>query len=237
MSWWNCQETSSFPFETFSCRSALPPEDPYDRIKARLVTDFAPSVYLHRAENIINHPDLGDRRPSAMMAAMLAELPEDVSPGILFQAHFLRRLPADIKRPLCAKKFASPRDMAEYADRLWDGRSYQPIATVEVSPVLVRRVIYPSLQKSNYNQRRRSPSHQSRHRRHATPPPVGDSCFYHEKFGSSAQKCRAPCFYSSGNGKVVGGCKFLRTSAANSFSFIMPSVAAVSWLTREQPEA
>ena len=105
-----------------------------------------------------------------MMAVMLAELPDSESPGILFQTHLLKRLPAEIKRLLCANKFASPRDMAEYADRLWDGRSHQPIAEVEVSLVLVRRVISPSRQKSNYNQRRRSPSHQSRHRRHATCP-------------------------------------------------------------------
>ena len=137
-------------------------EDPYDRIKARLVTDFAPSVW-QRAENILNHPALGDRRPSVMMAAMLAELPEGESPGILFQALFLRCLPSDIKRPLCAKNFASPCDMAEYADRLWDGRTHQPIAAVEVSPVLAGRVIFPSRQKSNYTQRRRSRSHQSRH--------------------------------------------------------------------------
>ena len=50
------------------------PEDAYDRIKNRLVTDFAPSKW-ERIERILDHPDLGDRRPSAMMAAMLSQLP------------------------------------------------------------------------------------------------------------------------------------------------------------------
>ena len=41
--------------------------DPCDRVKARLVTDFASSIWK-RAENILNHPDLGNRRHSVMMA-------------------------------------------------------------------------------------------------------------------------------------------------------------------------
>ena len=129
--------------------------------------------------------------------------------------------------------------MADYADRLWDGRSHQPIAAVKVSPVLSTRVISPNHQRTNYSQRRRSPSHQGRHRRHATHPPVGDICFYHEKFGSTAQKCRAPCSYPSRNGRAAGSYKYLRMSAAYSFSFKTPSADAGKNVTliREQPEA
>ena len=81
------------------------PEDAYDRIKNRLVTDFAPPKW-ERIERILDHPDLGDR--SAMMTTMQSQLPSGGVPGLLVQAVFMGRLPTEIKRLLCAKDFQSP---------------------------------------------------------------------------------------------------------------------------------
>jgi hypothetical protein len=45
---------------------------------------------------LLDHPDLGDRRPSAMMAEMLSLRYETTAPDSLFLALFLRRLPPSI---------------------------------------------------------------------------------------------------------------------------------------------
>jgi hypothetical protein len=54
------------------------------------------------AYSLLDHPDLGDRRPSAMMAEMLALRFETTPPDSLFLALFLRRLPAAIRDHLAA---------------------------------------------------------------------------------------------------------------------------------------
>ena len=64
----------------------LHPDDAYNRIKNRLVTDFAPSKW-ERIERILDHPDLGDRRPSAMMAAMLSHSPASSTPYSCVDCH------------------------------------------------------------------------------------------------------------------------------------------------------
>jgi hypothetical protein len=45
---------------------------------------------------LLDHPDLGDRRPTQMMAEMLSLRYETTLPDSLFLALFLRRLPACI---------------------------------------------------------------------------------------------------------------------------------------------
>jgi hypothetical protein len=95
--------------------------DAYEQLKGRLVCSFGQSMW-QQANAIIDHPGVGDTRPSALMNSMLSLLPEGERPGILFLAHFLRRLPAEIRNHLAGAKFDSPRDMAEHADVQWDAR-------------------------------------------------------------------------------------------------------------------
>ena len=70
--------------------------DPYGLLKSRLVELFTPSV-MERLNSIIWQPELGGRRPSELMEAMLALLPPGEQPGLLFKAHFLHRLPSDMR--------------------------------------------------------------------------------------------------------------------------------------------
>lgn len=123
------------------------------------------------------------------MAAMLAELPNGEALGILITALFLRRIPAEIKRPLCAKNFGSPRVLAEYVDRLWDGRHAKTVAVAEVSPILLNCFTSRSRSRNGHVQWCRSPSAQDHLHR------TQDTCFYHEKFGLAARKGPPPCSF------------------------------------------
>jgi hypothetical protein len=96
-------------------------DDPYEQLEAKLTASFQKSPSQKTFE-LLDMPDLGDRRVSALMDAMLALLPEDVPPNRLFLALFLRRLPEDMRNHLAAQDLSTPEAMAAAANRLFDAR-------------------------------------------------------------------------------------------------------------------
>jgi hypothetical protein len=163
-------------------------EDPYMEIKKRLVSSYTQSKW-QLANKLLDYPDIGDMRPSMLMDNMLSLLPPGDQPGTLFQAMFLRRLPAVIRDQLGAIEFNTPRAMAEHADLLWDARGGSAGQVAAVS-------------SQNDRGRRRSPfrspgrggrsPNRGGRQRQQTPGPDG-LCFYHHRFGDRAFKCTPPC--------------------------------------------
>ena len=76
--------------------SAASSETPYEDLKAKLVSSYTLSRW-QKVSKLIHHPGLGDRRPTALMDAMLAPVQEDEKPGCLFQGLFLERLPIEMR--------------------------------------------------------------------------------------------------------------------------------------------
>ncbi len=62
---------------------------------------------------------------------MLNLLPPGVKPDILFNALFLRRLPANLRQVLATQKHETQRDLAKAADHLYDSGA-PPAAGVSV---------------------------------------------------------------------------------------------------------
>ncbi len=167
--------------------------DPYALLKARLCSSFGRNKW-QLAYALLDHPDLGDRRPSALMDDMLALLPHGDLADVKFLAMFIRRLPQHMQDHLGTKEFASARAMAEHADLLWDSRGSRPVtaAAVQVAP--------PARRQSPVGGRRRSPSS---NRRSQTPGPA-KICWAHRKYGADARTCRLPCGFS-GNAPAADG--------------------------------
>ena len=69
---------------------------PYEDLKAKLVSSYTLTRW-QRINKLIHHPALGDRRPTALMDAMLALLPDDEVPGRLFLGLSLERLPVEMQ--------------------------------------------------------------------------------------------------------------------------------------------
>ena len=110
--------------------------DPYGLLRGRLVELFTPNI-MERLNSIIWQPELGGRRPSELMEAMLALLPQNEQPGLLFKAHFLHRLPADMRDRVAMEiETMEPQAMATLADRLYFARNAgQPVmATTSTIP-------------------------------------------------------------------------------------------------------
>jgi hypothetical protein len=175
-------------------------DDPYEQLEAKLTASFQKSPWQKTFE-LLDMPDLGDRRPSALMDAMLALLPEDVPPNRLFLALFLRRLPEDMRNHLAAQDLATPEAMAAAANRLFDARPQGvTVAAVAARPSSPTNRRSPSRQGRQGRDRRRRPTPG----RQSNEPAANGLCFYHDSFGARAQRCRPPCSWS-GNGQPADG--------------------------------
>ena len=155
---------------------------PYEDLKAKLVSSYTLSRW-QRINKLIHHPALGDRRPTALMDAMLALLPDDEVPGSLFLGLFLERLPVEMRDHLVANEFKTPSEMALRADKLWDARRTQTS-----DPLLAAAATSPS------HARARERGSTSPSRRTQTPgPATPGECYFHKRFGSTTNNCHPPC--------------------------------------------
>ncbi len=66
--------------------------NPYQLLKDQLLSIYSPSQWT-LANQLLNFPPISNQRPSIMMDRMLALLPTNKPPSILFQARYLNRLP------------------------------------------------------------------------------------------------------------------------------------------------
>ena len=141
---------------------------------------------------------LGSDKPSVLLDKMIMFLPEGEPQGHLLKTHFLNRLPASIRQHLLHQKFATLRDMANFADWLFDMDKTNPISAATKtfhprSPSPHRR----ANRSSSPSPRRRSTTPWRRPRQ---PYVEGsDFCYYHYTFGPKATKCQPPCKFTSKN--------------------------------------
>ena len=97
--------------------------NPYLALRARLFEIYEPDEW-ESAARLLHMRELGDMKPSQLMDAMLALLPEDESPGVLFKAVFLARLPGDMRDHVQAHaRRLGPQELAHLADTIWQSRN------------------------------------------------------------------------------------------------------------------
>ncbi len=105
---------------------------PFTVLKERLLlaTQLTP---VQMADRLMKMPDLGDRRPSQMLAAMLEYCPPGEETTAFFRAAYLSRLPAEIRGHLDGLEAGDLKDLAARADRQWaNGKgAIAPVAAVD----------------------------------------------------------------------------------------------------------
>jgi len=174
---------------------------PYTDLKAQLVSAYGKTRW-QRAFAILDHPEMGDRRPSRLMGDMLALLPPGDRPDTLFMAVFLRRLPSSMRDHLAAADHATPQLMAAQADLLWDSRTSQQVSSMDLnidalssrsaSPGRGRSPDRRQQQKETWKSRPQTP-HGDRSRQD------GQWCLNHKRYGKRTKNCFPPCAYRSEN--------------------------------------
>ncbi len=178
--------------------------DAYEQLKARLTDSYAKTRW-QQVFALIDLPALGDRRPSHLMNEMLALLPTGSNKDdSLFLGLFLRKLPTTMRDHLAAADHQTATAMAKHADVLWDARCGEAAVTaVDASEIDAVNRAKNASRSSRSPDRRRSPDCRGQSSQHRKPTPGPDGrrrdpalCFYHNKWGSKAQKCQAPCSWT-----------------------------------------
>jgi hypothetical protein len=202
---------------------------PYTQLKTRLlasheITDF------QRIEKLHQMGDLGDKKPSELLASMLELCPRVHEANKFFLFLFLQRLPAKLRVLLGDNEEADPRDLAVKADRLWAMHAHRQVGSVAaIEPVEESNPVAAVQQgqrnrnngRSRYqrgrgglrgNGRQSSAGQQAASVPGAADAPVTPAalarsssglCHAHLTYGDNAYRCEAPC--SWGNSLSGGG--------------------------------
>lgn len=182
-----------------------PPRDtPYSTLKRELIKRTAGSNQ-QKLQKLLNEVELGDSKPSHLLRRMrqLWTGTDDVLRELFFQ-----KLPSSVRMVLAPSAPTTSLDkLAETADRVLEVSAprvaafHTPPASTEVESLRkqVQQLQEQLRAMSTRDSRRRSPTPA---RRRATSParqtPVDHSlCWYHQRFGSAATKCRPPCSQES----------------------------------------
>ncbi|XP_062557439.1 uncharacterized protein LOC134222312 [Armigeres subalbatus] len=189
--------------------STPPADNKYKAIKDRLIARFALSPQA-RLEQLLSSCDLGDFRPTHLLARM-----SEIATGLnvddnLMKMLFLQRMPANI-RTVLAISDGSLAKLAEMADKMIDSSnscvSAVSVSTREQMAVnSVETTAKPSTEYASLREEievltteiRRLKNGQNRRRGRSASRPraVNDSiCWYHRKYGANAEHCREPCSY------------------------------------------
>ncbi len=110
---------------------APPAVNPYSTLKDRilLATKLTP---VQMAMKLMAAPDMGDRRPSHLLAALMEFCPPGEENTAFFRAAFILRLPPDIRAHLDGLETGDLKELAAKADRHWANRpeGVRPVAAV-----------------------------------------------------------------------------------------------------------
>ena len=176
-----------------------PTENPYTALKEQLIKRTAASEQ-QRLQQLLSTEELGDRKPTQFLRRMQQLLGDTPTDGSLVRELFLQRLPTNVRMVLAsARRDASLEELADMADKMMEVAS-PSIATVQVPPKVTTEIeelrsevaSLTTLVKSLTH--RRSPSPTRRH----SPAESSHLCWYHQRYGESARKCKEPCS-KSGN--------------------------------------
>jgi hypothetical protein len=162
---------------SLSCRSLLlsinfEDKDAYERLKEHLCKNYSKSKW-QQGYALLDHPGLGDRRPSQLLQDMRALLPEKEAEGVLFQCLFLKRLPTSMSDAVMAAGLENIEDMAAMADRLHDKPAATGVSAVSTATPCCSHVSAIDSKQRKFNRSGCSPKRSGRSpdRRAATPGP------------------------------------------------------------------
>ena len=194
-----------------------PPDiDPYMKLKEALLQRVSLSDKA-KIKSLLSSKTLGDRKPSLFLRELQTETAGlTIDDGILKEV-FLNALPATVQRVLAiVSKDATLETIASHADEVMDIPSIGSDlvnATMEVAAatptaqsenaVLVEKIniLTERLDRMEMRDRSRERGRSPYRNRNRSSSTDRSLCYYHNKFGEKAWKCRSPC-RMSGNGNV-----------------------------------
>lgn len=175
-----------------------PAEEKYAKVKARLISRFEISAQ-GRLERLLNSCDLGDMRPTHLLARM-----QELGAGLninddVMKVLFLQRMPDKVK-PILSISDGTLAKLAEMADKMLEVTAINVASTAVSEPTLVDLSTLQAQIASLTAEvnRLKGPGSRSRSssRSGSNNEAAGGMCWYHRKYGRNARACRQPCTFS-----------------------------------------
>ncbi len=94
------------------------PEDPFDRLRARLLTAHQ-LTDIQRVEKLLALPPLGKQKPSELLEEMMRICPRGEENSVFFNCHFLQKLPRELRVLLSEADMSDKRLLSARADQIW----------------------------------------------------------------------------------------------------------------------
>lgn len=172
----------------------------YQAVKDRLIARFALSPQA-RIEQLLGSSDLGDLRPSHLLARM-----QEIATGLnvdesIMKTLFLQRIPSNA-RAILSISDGSLTKLAEMANRMLDS-SATNVSSCSAPTTGSSPLDYSSLKGeiealTAEIRRLKARPNRNRSRSSSRPSTVGDDtiCWYHRKYGGRAEHCREPCSFN-----------------------------------------
>ncbi|XP_071454441.1 uncharacterized protein [Hetaerina americana] len=183
-----------------------PAENPFQRIKEELIQRLSVSQE-QRIRQLLEHEELGDRKPSQFLRHLRTQAGVSVPDGFL-RTLWLNRLPSYVQSILVTQDSVELGELAKLADKIHEVTPRHQVASTssrhEMDELrkdiaeLTRQVAALTAFRPNSRGRPRSKSRQ-RGARSPSEPPDSRLCWYHATFGARARKCRSPCEHEAEN--------------------------------------
>ena len=175
-----------------------PAENPYDNLRSQLIKRTTASEQ-RRLQQLFNTEELGDRKPTQLLRRMQQLLGDKAAStdSSFLRGLFLQRMPGNIRMVLASTADSiSLEELAALADKVMDVAA-PSIAAVSTSQATTE-VEQLRAEVTRLKEAVTSLTKGRRSGRSPSPHPSTDStlCWYHQRFGKDARKCRPPCSWS-----------------------------------------
>lgn len=190
--------------------------DDYDTLKARIISRFASSTE-EKLRELVSNQELGDRTPSQLLRHMRSLSEKNINDKLLGTI-WSDRLPLKVQTVIASQlKTLTLDQVAEIADDVYKLLQGHPahVSAAAAAPAAGAAAHKPDkldevlrrleLMEARLNERGRAQDRstggraQGRRRSSSRSKSSNNSdfCYYHNRFGAKAEKCRAPCKFSA----------------------------------------
>jgi hypothetical protein len=196
-----------------------PAEGKYEHLKNALIKRLS-STKEQQVRRLLNDEELGDRKPSAFLRHLRSLAGADLKDSSIIRELWMRRLPTEVQRILITQKDLDIDKVAEIADAIVEAPSTKLVAEVNATATTSSGRTEPDLayvmkclnelsnkvdklfqrgQGARSRSRSQRPGFSSRSHSTSSAPGQPKLCWYHDKFGNNATKCRTPCSWPDKN--------------------------------------
>ncbi|XP_036343606.1 uncharacterized protein LOC118752857 [Rhagoletis pomonella] len=199
----------------------MPQSDRFEYVKLKIIEHFD-DIEQRRLNRLLSELPLGDNKPSELYFEMKRVAGSTIGESA-WKSLWTKRLPA-FAQPVVAASSGTASEFRKIADSIIDAVTPQHVHRVESGGSSVINQLRTSIEDLGKRLDRFSVRSRSRNRQQSTNnfrpesssrPDVQGSkpgssassanyqCWYHQKYGTNARKCRSPCRYRHRAAKAV----------------------------------